>query len=465
MENGNKNEQNKNKPENDQTRVYNFKNGAPSIEDLENGEPDFSEYYPDGDAEHMFRDDHDDNFLNENMKRKDKIRKKNARLSKSQIALIAVIFVIYTIVIVSASWLFFYKPSQPNHGEVPFNTDPVETVGGENKPGSENDKETEEVNNDYTANDEVYNILLVGRDDAASLADVTMLINCNIKNSSVTVMQIPRDTLVTDGAEFTNKVNEAYSTLVGKAYRDGEDDSYLAGAQKYAEMFEKSLCIKIHHTVVISLQGLSNIVDALGGVEVYVPAPMYYSDPEQGLYINIGEGLQTLDGYNAECFVRYRSGYLQADLGRVNAQKIFLTAFLSKIKSTFKSVNLSAMNNFANEVMKNISTDLTLSDIIYYAKFALKLDLDSVTMTTMPGNTAGIYYIMNRAGTLDIINKHYNIYKKEISDSIFDRENLFCFTDYDYMSKVYYGDPSVAFDTEYNAGSIDEDSIYIPKVH
>ncbi|MBQ7314055.1 MAG: hypothetical protein IJW81_10765, partial [Clostridia bacterium] len=65
---------------------------------------DISLYYPDGDAEHIARDDHDEAFLNETIKKKKKLRRRNGRLKKSQIAMIISIFMIYALVLVVAAW-------------------------------------------------------------------------------------------------------------------------------------------------------------------------------------------------------------------------------------------------------------------------------------------------------------------------------------------------------------------------
>lgn len=63
---------------------------------------------------------------------------------------------------------------------------------------------------------------------------------------------------------------------------------------------------------------------------MYVPQDMYYSDPVQGLYINLKEGQQHLDGDQAEQLVRFRK-YPTGDLGRIEVQHQFFSAFVSKI--------------------------------------------------------------------------------------------------------------------------------------
>ena len=431
-----------------------------------NDEEDVSAYYPDGDAENIEKDDMQDEFYSQNQKKKKQAKKKNSRLTKSQVLLIATIFIVYTAIIFTAAWLIFYKPSKPNVDDIPFETGTNNTeIYDENNPPL--DKKNESQNNavikdEYTVKDGVYNILVVGHDDEALLADVTMIVNVNSNDNSITVMQIPRDTLVTSGV-LTNKINAAFNTFYRDAKVNGESDPYMSAVKSYEEMLEKSLCINIQYSVLMGLSGFRGIVDAMEGVDVYVPADMYYSDPEQNLYINIPAGYQHLDGYNAECFVRFRSGYVQADLGRVNAQKIFLTAMFNKVKATIKSANVSAISNIASEIFNCVTTDMSVSDIIYFAKILLNVDLASINMTTIPGNMADPYYVINRKSTLEFINEHYNIYNNEISDSIFDKNYLFCFTDLQYICSVYFDESDSIFDEVHNAEDIDGESIYIPR--
>lgn len=432
-----------------------------------NDEEDVSMYYPDGDAANMERDDHDDAFINQNIKKKNRIKKKNARLTKSQISLIAVIFLIYTAVIFVAAWLIFYKPAQPSVDEIPFDTNPVETVDPLKPPLDneiQDETETSAVVSDdaYTVKEGIYNILIIGHDDTALLADVVMVVNCDTNNGKISVMQIPRDTLVTIGL-ITNKNNEAFSHYYMDAKAEKVDDPYFEAAERYAELLEQSLCINIHHKVIMNLKGFRSIVDAIDGVDVYVPSAMYYSDPEQDLYINIGEGWQHLDGYNAEGFVRFRAGYTQADLGRVNAQKIFLTAMFTKVKNIVKSADVSAITSLAGAVFNSVSTDLTISDIIYYAKFLPNVNLEEINMMTLPGDVAGAYYVINRSAAIDVINDYFNIYNKDISDSIFDRNYTFCFTDLQYICNVYFAETKTGYGDVYNGESIDDESIYIPR--
>ncbi len=436
-----------------------------NINNNNNSNEDISMYYPDGDAKNIYRDDHDDSFLLENKKRKDLIKKKKAALSKPLKTLLIVFAVIYVVIIAVAAWFILYDPADHTDSEIPFDTRPIENIN----PPLDNDNENEgndkqtppEETTDYTEREGTYNFLVIGHDVYANLADVTMIVNFNTADSSITVMQIPRDTLVTIDVD-TNKVNATYASFFYQSYYD--DNQYASAAEKITQFYEQSLCINIHHTVLMDLEGFRNIVNALGGVDIYVPKDMYYEDPEQNLYISLPQGNQHLDGYQAECFVRFRSGFLQADIGRVNAQKIFMTAFFNKVKATVKSVDVGTLSTLASEVSKSVYTDLTVSDIVFYVRHIVDIDLSSINMMTIPGGVekTGIHYVINREGTLEMINKYFNVYKGDISDSIFDRNKVFCFDDIEAVSDVYYADPDTIIKYVYNAQDIDEDSIYIP---
>ena len=455
-------------------------------------EEDVSMYYPDGDAEHIARDDHDEAFLNETIKKKKKIRRRNGRLKKSQVAMIVSIFVIYALVLVVAAWMIFYKPAQPPVEELPFDITPMQpsetVVSDPNKPplttGNDPENlpadstvteppvtgETEEkpVADEYVIKEGVYNILVVGHDDAALLADVTMLVNVNTVENSITVMQIPRDTFISLDVP-TNRANAAFNSFYNQCYSGSYDKTVPCAIEELEKMYEKSLCINIHHTAVLSLAGFQNIVNIMGGVGIYLPEGMYYEDPEQDLYINIGSGYQWLNGYQAECFVRFRSGYTQGDLGRVSAQKLFLTALFEQAKSTVKSANVSKLTEIATEISKYLTTNLSISDLMFYAKAFLNIDMEDISLLTIPGNMedspyrAGNFYVVNRAATLDVINKYFNIYEREISDSIFDRNGTFNYYADAWINEVYYAGSDYVYDNHiYTGDSINED-LFIPR--
>lgn len=421
---------------------------------------DVSMYYPDGDSAHMTDDDISTQKLSKNVRKKTSYSRK--KQSKPHWLIIAIVLVVYAVVLLVGSWLLFYKPEQPGTTDLPFDVTPVNPdQSGDDKPPLTHEDDPSEG---YKVREGVYNILLVAHDKEAHLADVTMLVNCDTVNNSISVMQIPRDTFI--GLQLsTHKINEAFARYYGSAWNisgGSMKEVCLDALNDYEEMLEQNLCINIDYSVLMNLSGFRNIVDAIGGVPIYVPHEMIYDDPAQDLYINLPEGYRVLNGNEAEQFVRFRDNYVQADLGRVNAQKIFLTAMFTQVKSVVKSLDIPAMNALATEVFNNVYTEMNVSNILFFAKFLLKVDLSQVNMTTIPGNMAGNHYVVNRAATLEVINQYFNIYTKKISDSIFDRNNIFCDKNSDKISNVYYGDPEDILDKVYNADDINNGSIDIP---
>ena len=189
------------------------------------------------------------------------------------------------------------------------------------------------------------------------------------------------------------------------------------------------------------VQATDLIVDALGGVEVDVPYRMKYSDPYQNLYIDLQPGLQTLNGNKAEQFIRFRADYVEGDIGRVDAQKIFISACITKVKSSF---NVSTIAAIAEQVMQYVKTDIPLQDLVYYAKKALSVDLDKMTMLTLPGiqgrqyDTSGTwYYIAYRDGTLSAINKYFNSYNFEVTANMFDKNHALYDEAGTYMHSIF----------------------------
>ena len=303
----------------------------------------------------------------------------------------------------------------------------------------------------YVRREGVYNFLLVGYDKAAGLTDVNMIAQFDVNTGKVSIVQLPRDTYAryNENGRY-KKINGAF----GYFKRD------LEGLANY---FEETLCIKIDFYASIDLAAFRNIVDIIGGVPMYVPRDMEYDDPEQDLYINLKEGFQTLNGEQAEQFVRFRKGYIQADIGRTNAQKIFMTAFVKQFKA---KVSVSTLTQIGGQMLKYAKTNMTLNDFVYFAKAALSIDLDSMSMLTIPGQnireykTSGTwYYVLSHDATLDIVNEYLNVYGKDITPEMFDSKLSLTNPEAEYMVEIYNSPADVDV---YNGGSVDENGIYIP---
>ena len=385
-------------------------------------------------------------------------RQLRKRRSSAKRVMAVIIFLALAAVAAFAAYIAFYKPD--TGGSDTF----VEYVTDEfgNKI---------EVSHEYEQSDGKYNILLLGQDREAMLTDVFMIININENDGKMSILQIPRDTYVTstDGVPVrSNKINELFSDHYGYRVRNGEkaDEAYKGALKDVKELIEKSLCIRINFSAIMDLDGFRGIVDAIGGVEINIPQPLTYSDPDQNLYINIPAGNQTLDGEMAEKFVRFRDNYSQGDLGRVNAQKTFMVAFFSKVKSSMSLTNTGLMSSVSKEILSNLITDMNLADAVYFGKGFLSMDLSSITMQTLPGQLEEVsysYYIMNKAAAVAAVNGKFNVYDKPVSEGVFDSAGMFNNASSTYISGLYYAPAENVYDAEvYTGDSVNENGIKIP---
>ena len=272
----------------------------------------------------------------------------------------------------------------------------------------------------YTRRDGVYNILCAGRDEAAYNTDVLMLVSFDTPNGQVSVVQIPRDTYLDGG-----KVNALWAKKRNTAKRNGSSSVDTDAMDMLCRTLEETLCIRIDHWVLCNLQAFREAVDALGGVTVDVPCDMDYDDPAQNLSIHLSAGTQLLNGTQAEGLVRFRSGYVRGDLGRVDVQKLFLSALLSKAKE----ISILQLPALLKTATAHLSASLSLSDLLYFAKSAQKLDLSNVTFLTLPGtdcreygSSGAWYYVLSRQGVWECVNTHLNVYHTPVDDTLFDRD-------------------------------------------
>lgn len=206
------------------------------------------------------------------------------------------------------------------------------------------------------------------------------------------------------------------------------------------DILEVNLCINIDYTAQIDLESLELIVDSVGGVEIDVPFDMKYSDPYQDLYIDIKAGLQVLDGKNAVDFIRYREEYADGDLGRIDAQKQFMSSLFNKV---INEITLTQVLSLAKNILPMLETDLIIDDAAFFAGKFFSAKDRSLTMMTAPGiqlhkqNPEAWYYVLSREGTLDAINTYFNVYDNNITESLFDPSLIFCKEEDDEFLRIY----------------------------
>lgn len=219
--------------------------------------------------------------------------------------------------------------------------------------------------------DERINFLIVGLDESESLTDVILVASVKTEDNSVEILQIPRDSYVSKTIS-TGKINSMY--------RFGDEN--LQPVQRLIKVIYEQFRIDIDYYGIFTLEAFRNAVDAMGGVPVDMPYRLVY-DPSK----IIPKGEQVLNGEQAEWLVRHRSSYLEGDIGRIKAQRIFLAAAVQRAKD-IGIVSLST--KVVPQIYKDISSDMSVADVIGFAKMMLSVDMESIRIHMVPGE--GIMY-------------------------------------------------------------------------
>lgn len=242
------------------------------------------------------------------------------------------------------------------------------------------------------------NFLVCGIDNTNSLTDVIMLVSFNNSTGHINILQIPRDTYV--GKDIpSGKYNAVYGH-----HPEGE-----SGMEFLRARVEQDFGIPVNYYAAITTAGFRSLVDAAGGVDMDVPINMNYDDPAQDLHIHLKKGYQHLNGSQAEQFVRDRKDWAEGDIGRLQAQKSFLAAFADRLRSLSRLTLTTRV--LPTLLPPNFTTDMTTLQMIQFGLAAKKVDLSSVTVHTMPGESFesnGIsYYTVHKAELLAILNASF----------------------------------------------------------
>lgn len=351
------------------------------------------------------------------------------------------LFVGYIIVMVLAGLIvavgiflavFIQKPEQVQQTGRPTK-EPIGPTASVDPTGEPVDEPSGDRKEDF------YTFLLVGRDTyGGGNTDTMMLCSYDIPNQKVSVMSIPRDTMVNVSWDI-KRINSVYNM-----YGGGEDGMDALKAE-IAEL----VGFQPDYTFVVEWEAVGEIVDAVGGVNFDVPRRMYYNDLTQHFKIDLQKGYQKLNGSQAMQLLRYRhdsdnngnilnSGYPDGDLGRIKVQQSFLKAMLEQCLSSLTAEGpikgLETIKNLAQVFFDNVTTELTVGNMAYFAQQAVfgsggALSMENVTFVTMPNE--GKYVPTKKYGRqsyvvpvvdelVEVVNTHFNPYKEDLRKSELD---------------------------------------------
>ena len=231
-------------------------------------------------------------------------------------------------------------------------------------------------------------VLLMGvstDQEGVALTDTIIVASYNPNTQKAVLLSIPRDSFTgknTKRAVAADKINAIYNLT-----RD---------PMKTVEAVNELTGLDLQYYAIVQTEALIELVDAIGPIEYYVPTDMNYDDTSQDLHIHFEEGLQEIDGQEAEELLRFRknndetsfpSEYGDNDIGRMRNQREFITAV---VEQTVKLENITKLGSILDIASRNLITNLNFDILKDYLPYAVEFNTENLQTASLPGSVPNL---------------------------------------------------------------------------
>ena len=345
--------------------------------------------------------------------------KKKGRAGKRAAAIVgSIVAVLALCVIVYALW---EKPAEHNRPGL-VRPGAESTAPESAAPGASATPEPTEDPNEgapVSDNENMYTFLVVGFDQVAYHTDTIMVGALDTEEHTIDVVSIPRDTLMNISGG-TKKINEL--VLRGRNNCDSsatEEEKMQAGMDRMLEGIRDLLGFDVDVYAAVDLEAFVELINAIGGVDYDVPVDMHYTDPAQGLVIDLDAGMQHLTGEQAVGVMRFRSGYVTADIGRIDTQQDFLMSIASQFLSLG---SIPHLGEFINIFQEYVFTNMDTANLAFFARQFLMCKSENISFHTIPAETndaiKGLSYVsIHISEWLDMVNEYLNPYSEPVTEA------------------------------------------------
>lgn len=251
-----------------------------------------------------------------------------------------------------------------------------------------------------TRREDTASILVCGTDRDGDRTDTIMLCQISGEDRSVRLLSIPRDLRTTNSRGKVVRINAVYGN------RGAE------GMEELMDNVAMFLGYRPDGYVVFDWQLVRELVDNMGGVTVTLDHHIRVDD------VYFPEGEQELDGEMVLAALRYRAGYANADIGRVEVQRTIVRACIEQWVSLRK---LPKLLDQAEHVLENAVTDLSMSNMVWLGSTCLGcgsgLEITDDVIPTTPVYADGSYKgeRANQEALLKLLNESFNPFHGQIT--------------------------------------------------
>lgn len=248
------------------------------------------------------------------------------------------------------------------------------------------------------------NILLIGSDardskanqklggakntfGAPPLADVQMLLHLSADRSNISVVSMPRDTMLKMPKCTDPKTGKVFQATTGNVMTN--ESLGRGGPGCTVAAWYELTGITIDHFMMIDFAGVVSMADAIGGVPVCVDANVYsHTRDGKGSGLKLKEGTTSIKGKQALQWLRTRYGFEDnTDLGRAKAQHQYLNSMVRELRKGTKLTDPGKLMDLAEAATTALTVDKgldTVKKLYDLAEELKKAPTKRITMTTMP---------------------------------------------------------------------------------
>ena len=251
------------------------------------------------------------------------------------------------------------------------------------------------------------NILLLGSDErdgdneaiggyvGGMRSDTSIVAHISADRTRVELISIPRDSLVdipsctmSDGSTTYAQSNAMFNSAFSIGADNGGDVASAAACTW--NTVQTNTGVPINHFVVVDFAGFTNMIDAIGGVNMCIPNDM--SAPKAGLYLSAGN--QLLNGTQALAFARARTGVGVgdgSDTNRLGRQQELLAAVMRELLTKNLLTDVTQLIRFLDQATASLSVDSGFSSITDMAALGYSLrgiSSDNISFMTIPFTAA-----------------------------------------------------------------------------
>lgn len=228
---------------------------------------------------------------------------------------------------------------------------------------------------------EPFNVLLLGTDgrpgETSYRSDSIILAHIDPQKKTAALVSIPRDSKVEYKGQ-TVKINETHA---------------YGGPEAVVEAV-KDLCgVDINYYAEISFDGMKSLVDAVGGIDLYIPDGDAVDDPDAGP-VKVESGQQHLDGEAALTFCRARHQFADGDYTRMRHQRMVLGALANKV---LNSMDITKVPSLLSSLSDMLTTTMKVDDIVGVMQSLKGMDTDNIWSANLPSYADESTYINGKS--------------------------------------------------------------------